>query len=419
VIGEGQTLDGTYHLQRQVGEGGMGVVYEATHARLAGRYAIKVLLREHADRPDVRARFDREARITSLLQHPNIVQVIDHNSTADGTSYLVMEFLSGESLEERLVRLGRMDIADVADIVGQLAAGLAAAHGHGIVHRDLKPGNVYLVPVEGRAGELAKILDFGISKVSGARDAMDREICGTPQYMAPEQVDGRVGDIDASTDQYALGVIAHELLTGANAFAADSLEAVFFRVSKGEIPPTGLGAAVDAVLARAMSGDRARRFPSVVAFADAFRAAALAPVELAVIAPRPRRRGRDTRFAFAAAAAIGVTAFMGTGAAKRAAAPTFVSAPAPVPARAIEPPAPVVTADVALEQTVAADRVPVAEAPLVPLPIDRAFIRRARARQAMAVERPRPPMPSPSAPPRRPPPPLAPDEDATLPPSSF
>jgi serine/threonine-protein kinase len=400
-------------LHRVVGEGGMGVVYEATHARLAGRYAIKVLLQEHADRPDVRARFDREAQITSLLQHPNIVQVIDHNSTADGTSYLVMEFLSGESLEQRLVRLGRMPVADVVDIVGQLAAGLAAAHGRGIVHRDLKPGNVCLVPVEGRAGELAKILDFGISKVSGARDAMDREICGTPQYMAPEQVDGRAADIDASTDQYALGVIAHELLTGANPFADESVEAVFFRVSKGEIPPTGLGAAIDAVLARAMSRDRARRFPSVVAFAEAFRAATLPPVEL-VIARRPRRRTRDARFTFAAAAVIGMTAFMGTGAAKRAAAPTFVWGPASAPARAIEPPpAPVVTADAAPELPVIE---PVAEAPLVPLPVDRAFIRRARASRLVPADRP-PPVPS--APVRRPPPTLAPDEDATLPLSAF
>ena len=107
LVSQGQTLDGTYHLHRLVGEGGMGVVYEATHARLAGRYAIKVLLPSAAD-PEVRARFDREARITSSLQHPNIVQVIDHNSTADGTSYLVMEFLSGESLAARLARDGRL-----------------------------------------------------------------------------------------------------------------------------------------------------------------------------------------------------------------------------------------------------------------------------------------------------------------------
>jgi hypothetical protein len=117
----------------------MGAVYEATHARLAGRYAIKVLLREYSDDPEVRARFEREARITSLLQHPNIVQVIDHNSTADGTSYLVMEFLSGDSLAARLAREGRQTPPAVADVVDQIAAGLAAAHACGIVHRDLKP----------------------------------------------------------------------------------------------------------------------------------------------------------------------------------------------------------------------------------------------------------------------------------------
>src|SRR6478752_3012264 len=107
VIAEGQILDGTYHLERMVGEGGMGAVYEATHARLAGRYAIKVLLRELSDHATLRARFEQEARITSLLQHPNVVQVIDHNTTADGTSYLVMEYLSGESLAARLARDGR------------------------------------------------------------------------------------------------------------------------------------------------------------------------------------------------------------------------------------------------------------------------------------------------------------------------
>src|SRR4029453_6606779 len=154
LVGEGQTLDESYHLQRLVGEGGMGAVYEATHARLAGRYAIKVLLHELSASEEVRARFDREARITSLLQHPNIVQVIDHNSTVDGTSYLVMEFLAGESVAAHLARKGRLAVPAVVDIVDQIAAGLAAAHARGIVHRDLKPDNVFLVPVEGRTGEL-------------------------------------------------------------------------------------------------------------------------------------------------------------------------------------------------------------------------------------------------------------------------
>ncbi len=174
MVQEQQTLDGTYRLDRLVGEGGMGAVYEATHARLAGRYAIKVLLREFSDRPEIRARFDREARITSLLQHPNIVQVIDWNSTTDGTSYLVMEFLSGESLASRLARVGRLPAPVVADVVEQIAAGLAAAHAHGVVHRDLKPDNIFLVPVEGRATELIKILDFGIATVEGIRDATDQ-----------------------------------------------------------------------------------------------------------------------------------------------------------------------------------------------------------------------------------------------------
>ena len=137
MVSEGQTLDGTYRLLRLVGEGGMGTVYEATHARLAGRYAIKVLLRELSDRPEIRARFDREARITSLLQHPNVVQVIDHNTAPDGTEYLVMEYLAGDSLSQRLAREGRLSLDAVVDIIDQIAAGLSAAHAHGIVHRDL------------------------------------------------------------------------------------------------------------------------------------------------------------------------------------------------------------------------------------------------------------------------------------------
>ena len=113
------------------------------------------------------ALFDREARITSLLQHPNVVQVIDHNTTDDGTAYLVMEYLSGESLARRLARVGALPVdTEVVDIVDQIAAGLAAAHAHGIVHRDLKPDNVFLVPIEGRDSDLVKILDFGISKAS-------------------------------------------------------------------------------------------------------------------------------------------------------------------------------------------------------------------------------------------------------------
>ncbi len=146
----------------------MGVVYEATHARLAGRYAIKVLTQRLAESPEGFAQLNREARITSLLQHPNIVQVIDHNTTPDGTEYLVMEYLAGESLSQRLASEGRLRLDTVADIIDQIAAGLSAAHGRGVVHRDLKPDNVFLIPVEGRQTELVKILDFGVSKRTGS-----------------------------------------------------------------------------------------------------------------------------------------------------------------------------------------------------------------------------------------------------------
>jgi serine/threonine protein kinase len=304
VIAEGQVLDGTYRLLRLVGEGGMGVVYEATHARLAGRYAIKVLLQNLADDGAALTQFDREARITSSLQHPNIVQVIDHNTTADGTSYLVMEFLAGESLAHRLARTGRLGLDAVVDIVDQLAAGLAAAHAHGIVHRDLKPDNIFLVSVEGRPTELVKILDFGISRSGSGIHAVDRELCGTPQYMSPEQVEGG-SQIASAADQFALAVIAYELLTGRNPFAGDGLADTFAKVAAQDPPPTGVSPAVDAVLARGYAKSRWRRFPSVIDLAAALRAAAgdtrrplATPVYPAgeILAPgemnlEPRRRG--------------------------------------------------------------------------------------------------------------------------------
>jgi len=310
-------LDDTYRLLRVVGEGGMGVVYEATHARLAGRYAIKVLTQRIAESPEGLAHFGREARLTSLLQHPNVVQVIDHNTTADGTEYLVMEYLAGESLSQRLAREERLSLDTVVDIVGQIAAGLSAAHAHGIVHRDLKPDNVVLVPVEGRQTELVKILDFGISKRQGSLE-LSGLVCGTPQYMAPEQVEGRLLDVDASTDQFALAVIAQELLTGRNPFAGGNVAEIFARVSSASPMTVGCGRDVDVVLARALAKAGRRRFHSVTEFSDAFRKAALAwthanPLLAAVpgldisahdLQGKPRLRRRNGRVALAAAAVV-------------------------------------------------------------------------------------------------------------------
>jgi serine/threonine protein kinase len=297
LLREGEVLNDTYRLVQLVAEGGMGVVYEATHARLAGRYAIKVLTQRLAESPEGLAQLNREARITSLLQHPNIVQVIDHNTTPDGTEYLVMEYLAGESLSQRLERVGRLPLETVADIIDQMAAGLSAAHARGVVHRDLKPDNVFLVPVEGRQAELVKILDFGISKRTGSLK-LSAMMCGTPQYMAPEQVEGRVLDIDTSTDQFALAVMAHEMLTGCNPFEAETVEAIFLRVSTHVPASVGFGAAVDAVLGRALAKSGAQRFASVAEFSEAFREAARAwsPEQLVTAAEPPvdDRVGGDT-----------------------------------------------------------------------------------------------------------------------------
>jgi len=254
-----------------------GAVYEATHARLAGRYAIKLLLLKPTVDSEAIALFAREARITSLLQHPNIVQVIDHNTTADGTEYLVMEYLAGESLARRLLREAPLPLDVVVGIVDQIAAGLAAAHASRVVHRDLKPDNVFLVPVEGREAESVKILDFGISKVKGknwGRQAPEGTVMGTPLYMAPEQVEGRVADADAATDQFALAVIAYEMLTGRNPFKADTAGAVFDLVLHSDPAPMGVGRDVELVVRRGLSKPNRERFPAITDFADALRAAA-------------------------------------------------------------------------------------------------------------------------------------------------
>ena len=402
MIAEGQTLDETYHLQRLVGEGGMGAVYEATHARLAGRYAIKVLLQSLADNADAQALFDREARITSLLQHPNVVQVIDHNTTADGTAYLVMEYLSGESLAARLARVGALSLPAVVDIVEQLAAGLAAAHAHGIVHRDLKPDNIVLVPVEGRASELVKILDFGISKANWSGEAADKGIFGTPAYMAPEQIEGRAADVDGATDQFALAVIAYEMLTGRNPEMIGRVTA-----------PAGLPGHLDAVVGRALARSNDARFSSVTEFAAAFRAASLTlaltpmPASLALalpaeVVPRAQRASRRPRWGMrvglSVVAGVAATLFFraeppahpSTSNAARVVMPSIAQAPAPAPM-----PAPILEATAAPE---------IAVSEQTPTQTRARSGRRVRPTPAVQIRRASPPSPV-----------LMPDEDATLP----
>jgi serine/threonine protein kinase len=224
----GQRIN-NFSIVRLLGEGGMGTVYEAEHALIRKKIAVKVLKPElSADRALVQ-RFFNEARATSQIRHPNIVEIIDVGMLADNVPYLVMELLEGESLSDRLQRVGTLDIALAAEFARQAASGLQAAHDNGIIHRDLKPENVFLVRDQ-RFGdrELVKVLDFGIAKLHGqlaapVSDTLAGVVFGTPPYMSPEQCRGLPAEVDERTDVYSLGVILYEMVCGQPPFMAEGL----------------------------------------------------------------------------------------------------------------------------------------------------------------------------------------------------
>jgi serine/threonine protein kinase len=212
----GQSL-GNYTIERELGRGGMGAVYLAVHALLGRRAAVKVLLPELSRNQDHVQRFFNEARAATAINHPSIVEVYDFGWSSDGSAYIVMELMDGESLSARLRRLGRLPVGNALTVARQIANALAAAHKAGIVHRDLKPDNIFLVPdIEVAGGERVKLLDFGIAKLAadgGVSRTTTGAIMGTPLYMSPEQCEG-ARQVDHRTDLYALGCILFEMITG-------------------------------------------------------------------------------------------------------------------------------------------------------------------------------------------------------------
>jgi serine/threonine protein kinase len=277
----GSVIADTYTIEGLLGRGGMGAVFVASHVRLPGKkVAIKVLHPDVADAESL-ARFRREAEIASRLGHPNIVEVHDWNQLPDGTPYLVLELLVGESLADRL-RRGPMTLAEVTPIMRQVGAALAAAHREGIVHRDLKPANIFLIPQD-EGPPRAKVLDFGISKIQGSMTVktQDTQMLGTPQYMAPEQATGRHDQVDGRTDVFALGAVVFEMLTGQAAFGGATIPEVVFKVVFDPAPSVaslapGVPAAAAAAVDRALAKKPEERWPDVAAFVEALTGAPLA-----------------------------------------------------------------------------------------------------------------------------------------------
>ncbi|HZL18133.1 MAG TPA: serine/threonine-protein kinase, partial [Polyangia bacterium] len=276
MLPPGTTL-GRYQIVRAMGRGGMGAVYEATHLDLKKRVAIKTLHPAVAALPGARSRFLREGEAASRIRHPNVVDVTDMGSEG-GTAYLVMEFLEGEDLAALLARSGPLSFSDSVDILVPVMAAIAVAHEEGVIHRDLKPENVFMARVR-YGGAKPTVLDFGISKISSGGSGSTLALTGTgaamgtPYYIAPEQIRGAAA-VDARSDQYALGAILYEVVTGHRAHRGETIYEVIHSVGGGlftlphvyrpDIPP----ALEDAIL-RAMKLEPTQRFPSVQAFGRA------------------------------------------------------------------------------------------------------------------------------------------------------
>ncbi len=282
----GTVLGGSYEIECELGGGGMGAVYQARHLRTGRAYAIKVLLSSLSTDPEALGRFRREAETVGRLGHAGIVGIHDFDREDDGTTFIVMDYLEGEDLEQRLSRTGGLPWSVAFGIFVEVSEALSAAHEIGIIHRDLKPANIFLAKLPG-AIDRAVILDFGLAKVMNPEPAMTQltqtgMVMGTPQYMSPEQANGH--GVDHRTDLYAMACVLFQMLTGDPPFNAMDMPSIFAMIMT-ETPPavsqhcqSPIPVGLDEVLARALSKDPAERFNSARDMLEAMRALG-SPVE--------------------------------------------------------------------------------------------------------------------------------------------
>jgi serine/threonine protein kinase len=275
----GETIAGKYRIERVLGEGGMGIVFEATHLQLDQRVAIKLLHGEALGSEEAVGRFAREARAAAKIQSEHVVKVFDVSTLESGAPYLVMEYLEGKDLDGTLRQDGPLGVDDAVTYVLQACEALAEAHKNGIVHRDLKPANLFVSErTDGSMG--VKILDFGISKLApkGINEVSvtrTSALMGSPLYMAPEQMRS-TRNVDLRADIWSLGIILYELLVGSPPFDGETLTEVCAAIV-ADAPKSlsekraGVPDGLEAIVLRCLEKDPNKRFQDVLELATALR----------------------------------------------------------------------------------------------------------------------------------------------------
>ncbi|ACY16126.1 serine/threonine protein kinase [Haliangium ochraceum] len=261
----GRVLDGRYEILERIGEGGMGVVYKVRQVPIGRIIALKMLSQEMAQDPNWVKRFEREAKASSQLQHPNTIRMFDFGQTQEGRLFMTMEFLDGRALREVIAHDAPLEPLRVLKILIQACASLAEAHGAGIIHRDIKPDNVFLLNMAGTP-DFVKLLDFSVAKLLQENDGMRTQagiVFGTPQYMSPEQ--GRGLPLDARSDLYGLGILGFEMLTGYVPFHHDHnpMAVLQMHVQKAVPPlPGNIPQPIQQIIYKSLEKDPAKRHQS-------------------------------------------------------------------------------------------------------------------------------------------------------------
>jgi eukaryotic-like serine/threonine-protein kinase len=281
-IRPGLIIGGKYRLEEEIGKGSMGTVYRAVHVTLGQRVAIKLISGEHLQSLEARKRFGVEAKAAAKLRSRHVVQVYDDGETPEGNPYIVLEYLEGETLEQRLEREHDLPLADAVRIVGHVGRALARAHAQGIVHRDLKPANIFLVKSDDDdVGWIAKVLDFGIAKLENQGEKGTTQagtVLGTPLFMSPEQVRG-ASSVDHRADLYSLGMCLFHMLTSEFAFYSDNYSDILVGICTQPLPLLRTSApwvpeTVEQWFQRACAKEPLDRFQSADEMTEALQAAA-------------------------------------------------------------------------------------------------------------------------------------------------